>query len=183
MRHLELIKRPLAFTDIETTGTDPLVHEIIEIGLVVVDQQSLQAVGEFETKIKPEHIELAQAKALEVNGYRPEDWQDACALKQAMAMYSVMAKDAIFVAYNAFFDWPFVHEAFRRSALTDPLDCHHLCAMSMGWFRMRPTGLVGGLSLKNLAKRLGVPEEPLPHRAINGARTVYEVFKRLTEMP
>ncbi len=32
----------IAITDLETTGTNPKVHEIIEIGLVVIDQPHLK---------------------------------------------------------------------------------------------------------------------------------------------
>jgi len=30
-----------------------------------------------------------------------------------------------------------------------------------------------------VAKYLGIPEEPLPHRGINGTMTAYEIYKQL----
>jgi len=39
---LNFKNRNIAITDLETTGLDPLKHEIIEIGLVLVKQPKLQ---------------------------------------------------------------------------------------------------------------------------------------------
>ena len=35
----EIFKRPIAITDVETTGLDAVKHEIVEIGLVLIDQK------------------------------------------------------------------------------------------------------------------------------------------------
>lgn len=61
---MKMTDRPLAFTDVETTGLDPHIHEIIEIGLVLVEHKDLTVVEELNLKIKPEHIETATAEAL-----------------------------------------------------------------------------------------------------------------------
>jgi len=182
MADMNFFDRPLAFTDVETTGTDELVHEIVEIGLVVADQRSLQVVGELDLKVKPEHIELATPEALAVNGYLEEDWRDALALSEAMKIYAAMTKDAVFVAHNATFDWSFIKMAFRLTGVANEMDYHRLCSMSMCWYELRQAGL-SKFGLKYAARHLGVPEEPLPHRAINGARTAFEVFKRLAARP
>jgi len=174
--------RPLAFTDVETTGTDWLRHEIIEIGLVVADQRTLAVIDELDIKVRPALIELAEPRALEVNGYRPEDWLDAVPLREAMTVYSAKAAGAIFMAHNAVFDWPFIQMAFRQTGVANLMDYHGLCTMSMAWCKLRDTDL-RGLSLKDVAPYLGVPPEPPVHRAINGARTAYEVFKRLAGLP
>jgi len=182
MDRMNFFDRPLAFTDVETTGTDPLVHEIIEIGLVVLDPVSLDVSDELDVKVRPTRLELAEPEALKVNGYRPEDWAAAVPLSDAIAEYARKARDAVFMAHNATFDWPFVQMAFKLTGVPDRMDYHHLCAMSMAWIKLRRAGL-RGVNLKYLARHLGVPEEPLPHRAINGARTACEVFRRLDRLP
>ena len=63
------------YIDTETTGLNPAKHEIIEIAIITENED-----GTFErwhTKIKPDHIENAHPKALEVNGYTPEAWEGA----------------------------------------------------------------------------------------------------------
>src|SRR3989338_6523111 len=105
----------LAFIDIETTGVHPEKHEIIELGCVLVDVegQSYKVVGEFEMKIKPEHIETAEAEALRVNGYTEGDWLFACSLGEALEHLSKKADGAVMVAQNASFDYGFLQKAFH----------------------------------------------------------------------
>ena len=79
---------PLAFTDLETTGDVFGVHEIIEIGLVVADQNSLEVIDELNIKIKPLHIENAVPAALAKNGYKQDDWQDAISLQDGIEQYA-----------------------------------------------------------------------------------------------
>ncbi len=182
MGKIEFFDRPLAFTDVETTGRDPLVHEIIEIGLVVADQRTLAVIDELEVKVRPTHIDLAEPRALEVNGYRPEDWTGAVSLREAIAAYAEKTREAILIAHNATFDWDFVRMAFRTTGVSDQMDFHRLCCMSMAFAKLKRSGL-RKFGLIHVARHLGVPEEPLPHRAVHGARTVYEVYKRLDALP
>jgi DNA polymerase III epsilon subunit-like protein len=65
-------EKKLAFIDLETTGMDPLKHEIIEIGCLLAkldDKGQYVELESFELKVKPEHIETAEQEALRVNGY------------------------------------------------------------------------------------------------------------------
>jgi DNA polymerase III epsilon subunit-like protein len=58
----------LAFVDVETTGTNPLVHEAWEVGIVLTD-----AVGdvqwEFEAILRTTDLRGADPKALEIGGW------------------------------------------------------------------------------------------------------------------
>ena len=49
---MEFIDRALVITDLETTGLDPLIHEVIDIGAVRVDQASLEIEATFSAKIR-----------------------------------------------------------------------------------------------------------------------------------
>lgn len=182
MGKIAFLDRPLAFTDIETTGLDVLEHEIIEIGLVVADQHTLSVIDELEVRVRPEHIERASAEALRVNGYRPEDWQDAVSLAEAMDMYATKTAEGIFVAHNVTFDWSFINMAFRLTGVRNRLDYHRLDILTMAWQKLRHSGLAK-FNLNEIAKFVGAPGEPMPHRALNGARNAYEVFVRLAQLP
>ncbi len=100
----KLHERTLAFTDLETSGDVFGKHEILEIGLVVVNQKSLEIIDTLNIKVKPERIENAVPAALERNGYNAHSWKDAVALSRAMQEYAEKTKGAIFCAYNATFD-------------------------------------------------------------------------------
>lgn len=110
---------PLAFIDLETTGIDPSVHEILEIGVVRARQtgdplQPLSEVDRFEMKIAPEHIERADPKALQVNHYDPEDWKNAISFKEASAILDEKLKGHIIVAQNVAFDVGFLARAYEH---------------------------------------------------------------------
>lgn len=168
---------PIAMTDLETTGSVFGVHEILEIGLVVFNQNSFEIFDSLNIKVKPERIENAVPAALERNGYNEKDWQEAISLKEAIIKYAEKTKDAIFCAYNATFDWGFMNDAFRKTGVKDAMDYHRIDLLSIA--------LAKGLdknekwNLKTACEMFGVPPEPDIHRAVNGAMVAYELFKKL----
>lgn len=173
----KLNKRPIAMTDLETSGDIFGVHEILEIGLVVFDQNTFEIKNTLNIKTKPLNIENAVPAALERNGYNKKDWQEAVSLKEAMEQYTQKTQGAIFCAYNATFDWGFVNDAFRKTGVKNEMDYHRLDLLSIAWAK----GMAGSekWSLKTACEMFGVPPEPDPHNALNGAMTAYELFKKL----
>lgn len=174
----KFFSRPIAVTDVETTGIDPAIQEIIEIGMVLIDQKTLEVLDTLNLKIKPEHLETASKESLAVNGYNDLDWEQAITLKQAMALYGEKTKDAIFCAHGVTFDWSFIFEAFRKTGIQNQMDYHRIDLFTLAWAKLKNAGLQK-FNLSEIAKFLNLPEEPQPHRAINGATTAYEIYKKL----
>jgi DNA polymerase III epsilon subunit-like protein len=172
-----LSSRPIAMTDLETTGDVFSVHEIIEIGLVVFDQKTFAIIDTLNVKIKPQHIEKAVPAALERNGYKEADWKEAVTLTGAIKMYNEKTKGVIFASFNVSFDWGFMNEAFRITGIDNQMDYHRLDVLSLAWERVLKTE--NSWSLKRTCEILGIPPEPDIHTALNGARTAYEVFRKL----
>ncbi|MEK7609165.1 MAG: 3'-5' exonuclease [Patescibacteria group bacterium] len=179
---MEFLKRPLAITDVETTGLDYQLHEIIEIGLVVADQKTLKVLDEWSAKIKPRKIKTAAEPALKVAGYNKLDWLEAVSLKEAMEVYSKKTRNAIFVAQNSFFDWSFLNEAFKQVGVEDHTDYHRVDLFTISWSRSREFHGLKKFTLKEMCRYFNIEPEPMPHRALNGARKVYEVLKKLQEV-
>lgn len=177
---MDILERPLAITDIETTGLDPIGHEIIELGLVLVDQKTLSILTQWSVKIKPEHIDTATEEALNVNGYTKALWEDAYAPKMAMKVYAKKTKDAIFVSHNVTFDWSFVYEAFTKHDVESLMDYHRLDLFSIAW-GLKPKGLLK-YNLVGLCEYFGIEKESDPHKAINGALKAHEVLKKLRSL-
>jgi len=173
-----IFERPIAITDVETTGLDFAIQEIIEIGLVVINQKTLEIINTLDVKVKPEHIETADEFAIKLNGYNETDWKNAITLKEAMSIYGGKTKDAIFCAHNMTFDWSFIFEAFRKTDVKDQMDHHRIDLFTMIWMKLQ-NSKCEKFSLNEAAKRLGVSEEPMPHRGINGAMTAYKIYKKL----
>ncbi len=174
---LNFKERLLAITDIETTGDNPVVHEIIEIGLVLCRPDSFEIVDRLNIKIKPNHIEKAVPAALERNGYKEENWKDGVTLGEAMKIYSEKTCDAVFYAYNVTFDWGFINEAFRQTDFKNNMDYHRFDIMSMVFGKYKKD--MDSVSLNSASKILGIPEEPMPHNALNGAMQAYMVLKKI----
>lgn len=174
---MNLSERPIAMTDLETTGDVFGEHEIIEIGLVLFDQKTFKIINTLNIKVKPEHIENAIPKARERNGYNKENWKEAFSLNEAIKMFAEKTKDSVFCSYNVSFDWGFMNEAFRKTKIKNEMDYHRLDLMTLAWEKgMKKQG---GWSLKNSCEFFGIKPEPEIHTAINGAMTAYELFKKL----
>lgn len=174
---MDLSTRPIAMTDIETTGDIPGVHEILEIGLVLFDPITFIILDTLNIKVKPLHIENAVPAALERNGYKPEDWEGAVNLNKAMNLYSEKTKGAMFAAYNASFDWGFINEAFRSTSVVNQMDYHRLDVLTMAW--MKGLMFSKSWSLKTACKLFGIPPEPEKHEALAGALIAYNLFKKI----
>ena len=172
--------RNIAITDLETTELDPFQHEIIEIGLVLVSQPELEIIETLDIKVKPDHIETAWPKSLQINGYKEENWRQALDLKEGLKAYLQKTGNAIFCAYNAGFDFPFIKEACRKTELALTLDYHCIDIPTLVWSKFR-TSTLEKMSLSSVAQFLGLAPEPKLHRAINGAMLAYEVLKKITD--
>lgn len=174
-------ERPIAMTDLETSGDIFAEHEILEIGLVLFDQKTLAILDTLNIKVRPEHIENALPEALKANTYTPEGWVDAVPLADALAQYSAKVQGAIFAAYNVSFDWGFINEGFRKTGLPNPMNTREnhdrLDVLTLAWAK----GLreESSWNLRSACKHFGVPPEGDPHTALAGATTAYEVYKKL----
>lgn len=175
---LNFKNRNIAITDLETTGLDLTKHEIIEIGLILIKQPSLEIIETLDIKVKPENIEKADPKALEINGYKYEDWLQAYTLKEAIKIYMSKVENSIFCAHNTSFDLPFIKQACLKTNISNTLDYHCIDIPTLAWFKFRNSELER-INLSKIAEFLGLNPEPAIHRAINGAMLGYEVLKKI----
>ena len=172
----------IAFTDFEMTGLDPLKHEIIEFGLVVADEETLEEIARFDQKVLPEHIETADPQSLGIAGYKEEYWKNAIPMGDALAEYSKLVEGCLFAAWNTHIDWTFLAEAYRKTNTKNPLDFHVLDVFSTAYEKLRTDTSVELWRLSYLCQKFGIPREPMPHRAINGAERAHQLYKKLREL-
>lgn len=109
------MKKPLAFIDVETTGLNPQLHEIIEISIIKVCP--IKGRLNYTSKIKPVHIEYASEEALRINGYNAKDWRDAPDAETVLSKVSDMLAGCILVGHNVRFDEEFLSETCHRLGL------------------------------------------------------------------
>lgn len=177
----------LVFIDIETTGLDARMHEIIEIATVRVKQQWVSnekpiftELFEWSAKIKPERLEVADPVALKINGYIPSDWKDSIPLEQALREFAHKTDGAIMVAHNVAFDAEFLDEQFVRNNIANKMHYHRLDTVSFAYGLLRNTPEVGRYSLGELCKYFGIVNERA-HSALSDARADFELFKKLMD--
>ncbi len=176
--------KTLAFLDIETTGTNFMKHEIIEIGCVLAKEQpdgSYKVVDEIDLKIQPTRIEDAEPQALRVNGYDPAAWFFAHSLKDALTMLSQKVEGAVMVAQNVTFDWSFLGKAFHDCGMQDPFFYAKMDTISMAFTKLKAEDDINRLPLHALCEYFGIKNDRA-HTALADARATFEVFEKLMAM-
>jgi len=175
----------LVFVDIETTGLDPRIQEIIEISVIRVKQlwqsgekPQFQEVAEWSAKIRPQNMAVADPAALKVNGYIPSDWKHAIPLKDALEQFVEKTEGAIMVSHNVAFDAGFLDENLARLGLPNKMHYHRLDTVSMAFAVLHSTPDVSRYSLVELCKYFNIPIEHA-HSALPDARADFELFKKL----
>jgi len=170
---MKLKDRRLCFIDTETTGLDPFVHEMIEFAAVFQDGTVGQGF-----RIKPQHIETASPKALEVNGYKPEDWKDALAPLDAAERIGKLLDNCILVGHNVGFDIGFIKALLKREEIDAWIDHRHIDTSVLAMEHLPLCGLESA-SLHNVCVFLGIEPEQATHRAEPARHRALRVYNAL----
>lgn len=169
----------ISIVDVETTGLDPELHEIIEIGMVVFDSKTFEIINTVEVKVKPERPEDGAPEAYKVNGYNEEEWAEAGTLEQAMGILRAAGSGSVFCAQNMIFDWEFLKAAAVKTGIPLPFMRMRLDLVSIAYARHHRD--ISKFNLKALCEFLGVEPEPDMHRALAGAMAEYHCFRRMLQ--
>ena len=110
--------------DTETTGLDKSKHEIIELAMIsyVVSEGGERFVlKKFNTKVKPRHIETASPKALEVNHYKKEEWENAPDISEVLfEAKQIIENSQVLIGQNLIFDLRYLSDAFENNGYEVP---------------------------------------------------------------
>jgi len=168
----------ISLVDLETTGLDPRICEIIEMAVIVFDADSLEEIERYETKVLPEHIETASQKALLINGYSEKDWKGAVSLRDAMKELAIRVDGTQLLAQNVVFDYGFLEAAEHETEIKLNFMRPCLDLPSIAW-GIIPHEKVQSWSLKTLCAYLRVPPEDSVHRAMGGAQAAFNCYIKL----
>ncbi len=180
-----IIKKPikdfdLSFIDTEFTGVG-LEHELIEIAVIRVNSFNFSVLDEWEAKIKPQHIELAQEEALKINGYNEKDWENAMEPKEALEKFLEKVDGSMLVGHNLSNDWFYICKALLENNLAPTFFYKNIDTFSLAWQKLRNDKNIKTLSLGELTRYFGITREK-PHSALDDARTAYKVFLKLIDV-
>jgi len=175
--HLVSEKR-LVFLDVETSGLDPQIHEVLEICLMDKDGAVL-----LHSKLKPQNIGNAEARALEINGYNTKDWELAPSFRDLAPKIHELLKWCIAVGHNPCFDLGFIKSELKR---VDPkgdlkylkgIGYHMVDTASLAYEHLCDAGL-DKLSLVNVCKFIGV-ELKDAHTSLADTEACRQVYFKL----
>lgn len=195
MAFIPVGQRPLAYLDVETSGLQADKHEILSIAIVfdLADAQKMDAAGltfpegadfaYFSTLVQPQQIEVAEPKALEVNGYaaHPEKWLGAPSFNEISTLVAKLLDGAVLCGHNVSFDAAFIQDALRRTGNKTRIDYHKVDTITTAYTALVPCGLEK-LSLDSIRDFLGWDKEGA-HTALQDAldaRQLYKVTARST---
>jgi DNA polymerase-3 subunit epsilon len=161
-------------TDVETTGSDPSAHRIIEIACVVV--RGGEIAERVHSLVNPHQFVPPFIEQL--TGIGNADVVAAPEESSVMPLVEQLLRQpsAVFVAHQEVFDWRFVEQALRRCGIVPP-DVPRLCTLRLAR-RLLPAD--GKKNLGALAEYFGIAIEDR-HRAHGDAEATAQILLRLLD--
>ena len=177
----------MIIVDVESSGVDAVKHSVLSIGAIDFLNPKNQFYGECRVW-DGAHI---MDEALAVNGFTMEQITDKNKQTEESLVKSFLAwvettSEHTIAGQNPSFDRDAIHKAAERYHLNWPLayrtiDLHTACYFHMIKREVKP--LVANkrtdLNSDKIMKYVGIPVEPHPHNALNGAKVATEAFSRL----
>ncbi len=178
-----------AAIDLETTGLEPGWHEVLEIAIVPLNPNFTISteIPEFSCRIRAEHPERVDPKAIAVNKLNPSEGEEIADVRAELVQWALEngITSITPLAHNLKFDLDFMNSAFPEFSR---IFTHHgrdsmRLALSMNdVFQMQEADLrFGSVSLRSLKLALGVDGE-VQHHALEDAKDAAHVYRRLTSM-
>lgn len=163
-----MIPERLAFIDLETTGGNPVLDRITEIGVVEVDGDR---VSTWNTLVNPGRPipEFIQ----QLTGIRNEMVTDAPTFAQVAEKLAERLQGRLFIAHNARFDYGFVKHEFQRLGQRFRADVLCTVRLSRKLFPEYPKH-----NLDSLITRHGL-ETGDRHRALADADLIWQFWRLL----
>lgn len=157
--------------DIETSGLNPAVHEIIEVGMCGSDGSQWEASLDFD-------IAKASPKALAVNGWGKRQFAAQMGVGAVLSqLASVFSNGRLLVASPAHFDVGFLEALFRKNGLQPPWG--YRSVVDIKSFACARFGVLTDLENSEIARMLDIPEPPNKHTALADAMWQRDIFEAL----
>lgn len=167
----------LAFMDVETSGTNEKLHEIVELAIIRTDPVTLEEKARLHRYFMP--LLGVPEEAAKINGYNEKLWVERGAepiTRKNLDEIAEFVKGAAFVGQVIGFDQRFLWEEYDMRTIERPkTDYHVIDVATFAWPLVR-AGKVRGMSLKYSRKFFGLAGEQA-HTAIQDVLDEIEVYK------
>jgi DNA polymerase III epsilon subunit-like protein len=167
--------------DVETAGPTPAQHALLSIGACLVMDVSVN----FYVELQPDREEFS-ADALAISGLSLEALKESgLPVREGLQMFADWVKGvtpagqrAVFVAFNAPFDWSFINDYFHRYLGENPFG-HS--ALDIKAYFMGQSGVSWAeTSMKHISAHF-LNEKHLAHNALRDAQDQAEIFQQILE--
>ncbi|OHA85742.1 MAG: hypothetical protein A2408_01585 [Candidatus Yonathbacteria bacterium RIFOXYC1_FULL_52_10] len=174
--------------DAEFSGLDPRAHSIVSIGAVDFADPERQFYGECRiwdgAHIMPEALAVCGFSEEQVRDPKKQSLEE---LAQSFHRWVEQSDDRTLAGQNVALDRDFLNESFRRAGLEFRFAHRNVDSHSVAFAYFAKKGMPlpkksdyqSALSLDKILTTLGLPPEPKPHIALNGAKLEAEAFSRL----
>ncbi len=154
--------------DIETNGSNPSRHQIIEIGAVKVKDSKI--VDKFESLVRCKRV---SPSITAITGISAEDTSQAPPLLEVMRSFRLFLGSDIFVGHDVKFDYNYTSQMMQQVGLS-PLLNPRLCTIDLAERTIKSYRY--GLSYLN--EYLDLYADATHHRALSDALTAAKLFKK-----
>ncbi len=162
----------IVFIDTETTGLNSSIHEIIEIAIIGKNTN-------YNQKIKPNHLEHAHPRALEINGYTARKWKHAISSKDAAMDIAKMIEGKTIVGHNIKFDMSFIDELLHQHGIYVFYDRRLIDTMTLAHEHLKPCG-IKSISMDSIRSFFGWPHTDA-HTALKDAEDCRRLYYKLSK--
>jgi DNA polymerase III epsilon subunit-like protein len=177
----------MIIVDVESSGVDEVKHSILSVGALDFDNPEYQFYEECRA-FDGAHV---MDEALAVNGFTNEQIFDKNKqsdedLIRHFIEWTKGVKEHTFAGQNPSFDRDFLHRTADRYHLEWPFAFRSLDQHSVCYTHMVKRGITppvshnrSDLNSDKIMTYVGIPAEPRPHNALNGAKIAAEALSRL----
>jgi DNA polymerase III epsilon subunit-like protein len=173
--------------DTETTGLDIKKHQIIQLGIIeydLCDNADLKLIKKYEYKIRPSNILAASQEALNINGYKSENWINSIPFNQCFKILDdIFLKSEFLIGQNLIFDLRFISKEYWRYGLKLPKIPKYIDTKYLGQ-QLVNEGKMKSCSMDNMCKHFNIKFSGKAHTAlVDCERTVmlWEHLLKYTE--
>ena len=176
-----------AIVDVETTGLNPNYHEMIDIGIIIINQ-NLEIKGQYFSKVLPSFPERIDPIAQNINGFDLQRWtqEEAISEEELINEMNIFLNNyigkPIFIAFNSWFDSGFVRNLLNEHnyKFNDWFDYRVLdipsIALACGYFPKTPDF---NEKLATLLEVQPETKDPLKHTGESGVNFNYALLRSL----
>ena len=178
-----------AAVDLETSGLEPGWHEVLEIAIVPLNSNFTISTEfpEFSCRIRAEHPERVDPKAIAVNKLNPSEGEGIADVRAELVQWALEngITSITPLTHNLKFDLDFMCSAFPeffRIFTYYGRDTMRLALSMNDVFQMQEADLrFGSVSLRSLKLALGVEGE-VQHHALEDAKDAAHVYRKLMSL-